>query len=236
MRSEESRSERIQRRTVKKQGGKHLVLLLLIVAGCERQIPILENASINGYQVQGTVTDQIGNPVPNVSVLLDYNGEIVYTDTAATRRYFVPYPSVPVQAVVANWNNQVIRILTPPQNFYGWYQVLWDGNDSTGSAPPSGIYYVEYLVGGSIRFSYNQLVSGGKVATTDAEGRYTIPLQYLPVDSSSVPLFSTYDSSYAGNVLITNDIILTYQYPNHVQQIERTLDKGQVTIINVVFH
>jgi hypothetical protein len=220
---------------VMKHGGKHLMLLLLF-AGCERQIPILENASINGYQIQGTVTDQIGNPVPNVSVFLDYTGDVVYTDTGATRRFFVPNPAVPVQAVVENWNNQVIRVLTPLQNYYGWYQVLWDGNDSTGSAAPSGIYYVEYLVGGSIKFSYNQLVSGGKVATTDALGQYTVPIQYLPVDSSSVPLFSSYDSTYTGNLVIASDVILTYQYPNHVQQIARTLGKGQVTIINVVFH
>jgi hypothetical protein len=212
------------------------MLFVLLIAGCDRQIPILENTSINGYEVQGTVTDQLGNPVPNVAVLLGYTADRLFPDSVATRRYFVQDPSVPIQAVVADWSNQVIRTLTPTQNFYGWYEVHWNGTDSTGSVPPSGIYYVEYLMGGAIKFSYNQLVSGGKVATTDAGGKYTIPIQYLPIDSSSVPDFSTYDSSFAGNLLISNRVFLTYLYSNHVQQIARSLDKNRVTIINVEFN
>jgi hypothetical protein len=218
-----------------KRGGKHLMLLVLLIAGCDRQIPILENTNINGYEVQGTVTDQVGNPIPNVTVLLDYAADRLYPDSVATRRYFVQDPSVPIQAVVADWSNQVIRVLTPLQNFYGWYEVHWDGADSTGSVPPSGIYYVEYLMGGAIKFSYNQLVSGGKVATTDARGKYTIPIQYLPIDSSSVPEFSSFDSSFVGNLFISNRVFLTYLYPNHAQQVARTLDKNRVTIINVEF-
>jgi hypothetical protein len=221
--------------TMTKRGGKQLMLLGLLFAGCDRQIPFPENTSINGYEVQGTITDQVGNPIPNVTVLLDYTADVIPRDSAATRRYFVQDPSVPIQAVVADWSNQVIRILTPPQNFYGWYEVRWDGADSTGSVPPSGIYYVEYLVGGIIKFSYSQLVSGGKVATTDAGGRYTIPIQYLPLDSSSVPEFSSYDSSFVGNLLISNTVFLTYLYPNHVQQVVRTLDKNRVTVINIIF-
>jgi hypothetical protein len=217
-------------------GGKYLMVLLALSGGCDRQIPILENSSIIGYEVQGTVTDQIGNPVPNVDVFLDYTANLVGADIAPTRRYFVPDPSIPVRTVVVNWSKQVIRVLTPLQYYFGWYQVFWDGKDSTGSVPPSGIYYIEYVVGGSVKFSYNQLVSGGQVATTDTKGQYTIPIQYLPVDSASVPYFSAYDSSYVGNLLISNDVILTFQYPTHIQQVERALNKGQVTIINIVFH
>jgi hypothetical protein len=225
-----------QKDTAMKYSGKYLMVILVLSAGCDRQIPILENSSIVGYEVQGTVTDQIGNPVPNVDVFLDYTANLVGADTAPTRRYFVPDPSVPVQTVVVNWSKQVIRVLTPLQSYFGWYQEFWDGKDSTGSVPPSGIYYIEYVVGGAVKFSYNQLVSGGQVATTDTKGQYTIPIQYLPVDSASVPDFSAYDSSYVGNLLISNDVILTFQYPTHIQQVERTLNKGQVTIINIVFH
>jgi len=216
--------------------GKYLIPFLVLFAACDRPIPVVESPVVNGYEVQGTVTDQIGNPVPNVKVLLDYTEDLDFTDSAATRKYFVTDESKPVQAVVVNWDNQVIRALTPPQNFYGWYQVLWDGTDSSGTLTPSGIYYIQYLVGGIDRFTYSQLVSGGQVATTDSTGQYTIPMQYLPVDSSSVPYFSSYDSTYAGNLVISNDIVLTYKYSTQVQQIQRTIDKGQVTIINVIFH
>lgn len=218
-------------------GGKYLMVLLGLSLGCDRQIPLPdENPRIIGYEVQGTVTDQIGNPISNVAVFLDYITNLVGPDTTVTRRYFVPDSSVPVQTIVVNWTKKVIRVLTAPQHYFGWYQELWDGKDSTGSVPPSGIYYVEYLVDGTVKFSYNQLVSGGQVAKTDTNGQYTVPIQYLPVDSASVPYFSSYDSSYVGNLLITSDVILTFQYLTHVQQVERSLNKGQVAIVDFVFH
>jgi hypothetical protein len=221
---------------IMKHVGTSLMVFFLLSEGCQRQIPILGNPVIIGYQVQGTVTDQVGNPVPHVDVLLDYIADAIQSDSVATRRFFLQDPSVPVQTVVADWNNRVIRVLRQPQNFYGWYQTIWDGKDSTGTVPPSGIYHVEYVVGGVVQFSYKQLASGGKVASTDAQGRYTITMQNLPIDSSSVPWFSPYDSSYVGNLLISNIVVLTYVYPNHAQQLQRTLDNGHVTIINVVFH
>jgi len=212
------------------------VLFVLFFAGCDREIPILESFGINGYEVQGTLTDQIGNPVPNASVYLDYTADLIDSGAVTTRRYLVQDPTVLVQAVVTNWSNQVIRVLTPRQYVNGWYEQIWDGKDSAGAVPPSGIYSVVYLVADTARFSYNQLVSGGQVASTDAHGFYTIPMENLPIDSSSVPLFSSYDSTYQGNLIISNSIILTYQYGSQIQQIQRTVDKGQVTIINVVFH
>lgn len=218
-----------------KHRGKYLVMFVVLMTGCERPIPVSDvTPPVVGYEVQGTVTDQIGNPVPNVKISVDYYWSSVYADSAATRSYFVSDPTASVQAVVANWNGDIIRVLTQPQTHYGTYEVLWDGKDSTGFLPPSGIYYVEYLVNGVLRFSYNQIVTGGQVAVTNAQGQYTIPIQYLPVDSSSVPLFSSYDSTYVGNIIISNQVIFTFSYPTNVHQIQRTLTKGQITIINLV--
>lgn len=218
------------------RGGILLVLFLLASAGCERQIPILGNPAINGYEVQGTVTDQVGNPIPNVKVFVDYSAEVSPPDSAVSRSYFVAGPIALVQAIVVDWQNHVVRILAPLRQYSGEYEAIWDGKDSTGSVPPSGIYYVQYLVDGVVRFSYNQLVNGGQVAETDLTGQYTIPIQFLPIDSSSVPYFSPYDSSYVGNLLISNFVFFTYTYTNHTQQVARSLDKGQVTFINITFH
>jgi hypothetical protein len=218
-----------------KNAGWNLTIVLLLVAGCDRQIPIIDTQNIAGYEVQGAVTDQVGNAIPNVSVHVDYDYDVIYKDSAVTRQYFVTNNSVLTQAVVVNWNNQVVRVLTPPLQYYGAFQAFWDGKDSTGAVPPSGIYYVEYLVGGKIAYSYNQLVSGGKVAATDAHGRYTIPIQYLPIDSSSVPFFRSYDSLYVGNTLITNNVIFTFVYQTHTLQLLRTVNKDQVTFIDVSF-
>jgi len=216
-------------------GGMSAMVLVLLLYGCNREIPVAESPNVIGYEVQGTVTDQIGNPIPYVKVLVDYTLNLVGGDTAATRGYFFSEPTAAVQTVVVNWDNQIVRALTQPQNYSGWYEILWDGKDSSGTLVPSGIYYVQYRAGGVVRFSYNQLVSGGEVATTDVQGNYTIPIQNLPIDSSSVPDFSYDDSTYDGNLQVTNDIIFTYIYGTNVKQIERELGEGQITVVNVIF-
>lgn len=222
-------------RTAMINGRIGILLLVVLSAGCERPIPIQDQPSgINGYEIQGTVTDQVGNPVPHVKILLDYLGSYVWTDTAATRRYFVSDPNTPIQAVVTDWNGRIVRALTQPENFFGWYQVLWDGKDSAANIPPSGIYSVVYRAGGVPKFSYNQLVSGGQVASTDENGEYTIPPVNLPIDSSSVPFFSSYDSTYVGNLLISNQVIVTFVYAPAIHQIQRALDRNQVTVMNLV--
>jgi hypothetical protein len=213
-----------------------LLVLVLMIAGCQRQIPIIESPTISGYEVQGTVTDQVGNPIPSVRVFVDYDWDAVPTVTAATRTYFVSDPSTLVAADVVDWSGRVVRILSAPRPHYGAYQEVWNGKDSAGILPPSGIYYVRYLLNGVVSFTYSQLVSGGQVAATDAQGQYTILPQNLPIDSTSVPYFSPYDSTYVGSIVILNDVVLTYSYPNHFHQIQRSLDKGQVSIVNVVFH
>ncbi len=218
------------------RGAVSFFILVFAIDGCQRPIPIQESPTIRGYEVQGTVTDQLGNPIPDVQVFVDYSCETIYTDSSLTRTYIVTDPSATVSANVVDWSGRVVRVLAGPRQHSGPYTALWDGTDSTGAVPPSGIYYVQYLVNGAVRFTYGQLVSGGRVATTDAQGFYTIPLQNLPIDSSSVPLFSQYDSSYVGNLLVTNYVALTYTYPNHFQQIGRSLDNGQVSIVNVIFH
>lgn len=218
-----------------KTAGLFLTATLILLSGCERQIPVVEDQSIYGYQIQGKVTDRIGNPIENVSVLLEYNADIIYPDTIATRRYFVTDTSATIQAVAADLSNNVTIVLTSPRKVYGWFQVIWNGNDSTGNTAPSGIYHIQYLMNGHIVYSYDQLVSGGKVAVTDVNGRYTISGRYLPIDSTSVPYFSSVDSSYIGNLHISNDVVLTFVYPSHVRQVEQVLNLGLVAVIDVMF-
>jgi hypothetical protein len=218
-----------------KNAGRILMIALLWVAGCDRQIPILDMQAITGYQVQGTVTDQVGNPVPNVAVLVDYNYNLDFTDSSMTRTYFVTNNSVPTQAVAVDWDNRIVRVLTPPRQVYGPFLALWDGKDSTGIVPPSGIYYVKYLVGGTVAYSYRQLVSGGQVTSTDAHGNYTIPFQNLPIDSTLVPYFDRYDSLYVGNILLAAEISLTFTYQSRAVHLLRTVNKNQVTFVNVSF-
>ncbi len=207
-----------------------------MIAGCQRQIPILESPSISGYEVQGTVTDQLGNPIPNVQVYVDYDWETNYNDTSATRTYFVSDPTAFVSADVVDWSGRIVRILASPRQRYGAFEVSWNGKDTTGTLVPSGLYYVQYLVNGVATFAYSQLVTGGQVATTDDQGHYTVLPPNLPVDSTANFYFFPADSSYGANLLVLSDVVLTYTYPNHYQQIQRRLDKNLVTIVNVVFH
>jgi hypothetical protein len=215
---------------------KGIAVSVILICGCERQLPVADNQPISGYQIQGKVTDRIGNPIPNVSVLLDYNASIVYLDTIITRRYFVTDTSAPIQAVAANLENRIIMVITHPQKVFGWFQATWNGNDSTGNTAPSGIYHIQYIMNGQVVYSYDQLISGGQVAVTDVFGRYTIPGRFLPIDSSSVPYFSSYDSSYVGNLHISDDVVLTFVYPPRFRQVEQVLNEGLVTFIDVEFN
>ena len=209
--------------------------VLFMASGCERQLPVVDDLTIAGYQIQGKVTDRIGNPIPNVSVLLDYNANIIPVDSIPTRQYFVSDTSSPIYAVVTNLTNTVVMIITNPRKVSGLFQAIWNGEDSSGTTAPSGIYHVQYIVNGLVVHSYDQLVSGGRVAITDSQGRYSIPGQFLPIDSASVPYFSSFDSSYVGNLHITNDVILTFVYSSHLRQAEQALNFGLITIIDVMF-
>ncbi len=218
-----------------KTAGLFLTAILILLSGCERQIPDAADQSIPGYEIEGKVTDRIGNPIENVSVLLQYTADIISTDSIVTRQYFVTDTSATIQAVAADLSNNVTIVLTSPRKVYGWFQVIWNGNDSTGNTAPSGIYHILYIMNGHIVHSYDQLVSGGKVAVTDVYGRYTISGRYLPIDSTSVPYFSSVDSSYFGNLHISNDVILTFVYPPHQKQVEKILNLGLVTVIDEMF-
>ncbi len=215
---------------------KYLAVSLLLVSGCDRQLPPYDGQPIDGYQIQGKVTDRIGNPIPGVAVLLDYTASVFYPDTIISRRYFVNDSSAPVYAVAADINNRIVMVITNPRKVLGWFQATWNSNDSTGNTVPSGIYHIQYIINGQVVYSYDQLVSGGRVAVTDPQGRYTITGRYLPIDSTSVPYFSPYDSSYVGNLHVSDDVILTFVYPPRARQVEQVLNFGFVTFIDVQFN
>ncbi len=219
-----------------KRSVKYLLVGLLLMSGCERQLPVVDNLPIAGYEIQGKVTDRIGNPMPNVSVFLDYSAEPSYIDTVITRQYFVPDSVGPIQAVAANLDNQIVYAITTPRKVVGWFQATWNGIDSTGNLVPSGLYHIQYIIGGRVVFSYDQLVSGGLVAVTDIYGRYTIPSRFLPIDSASIPYFSIYDSSYVYNLHVTNDVLLTFVYSPRVKRIPYTLYPGSVTFVDAQFN
>ncbi len=213
----------------------YLGVLTLSLAGCDRQLPATSDQYVSGYEIQGKVTDRIGNPIANVSVYLDYATDIEYGDSVISRRYYVTDNTATVQAVVTDITGKLVMTLTPPRTVSGWFQATWAGYDSTGYFAPSGIYHIQYTVNGQVAYSYDQLVSGGKVAVTDTYGRYDIRGRYLPIDSASIPYFSSYDSSYVGNLHVSNDVILTFAYPSRIKHVEQTLSYGILNVIDVMF-
>jgi hypothetical protein len=217
-----------------KRAGTYLIVLGFLLAGCDRQIPVSPpSTQISGYQIEGTVTDPVGNPIPNVTVKLFYEFGYTPADTNASRWYFVGNSTVFTQAIVVDGNDQVIRALTAPTKYYGLFQALWDGKDSSRAVVPSGIYRVEYVVGGQIVFLYNQIVDGGTVAMTDSSGHYLVSTKYLPIDFSTDPLF--YFDPYVVNLPISNNVFVRFAYPSHVREMEVTVNKNVNTVVNVMF-
>jgi hypothetical protein len=208
--------------------------LAFLVCGCERQVPVIEDLRIDGYQIEGTVTDRIGNPIPNVGVRLQYTRESLVIDSVATREYVVTDPNAALQAIVVDSDDRVVPAL--PTSFYnsGRFTAVWNGRDTSGTIVPSGVYVIQYLVDGIVRYSYRQLVDNGKVTATDPFGRFQITAKNLPIDVYPIPFFRS-DGSFVAFIRITNEMYVWFDLPSRSRATYRTIEKGRITLIDIMF-
>jgi hypothetical protein len=180
---------------------------------CERDIPPTAGAETTvGYQIEGFVLDGLGNPVRGLPIALYYDYGLVDTGPPPSKTFQPGDPNDVVRVTVFDRSNRPLRTLFQGKALEeGFLEIDWDQKDVVGNPVPSGVYTVQYIVGGQTKKSYPVVVSGNVTARTDTSGRYVIPDEYLPVDFYPVPLYSADSSSFLGNYRITPYVILEFQ-------------------------
>jgi hypothetical protein len=206
------------------------LMAALSASGCERELPheATVSQSITGYQIEGYVTDRLGVPVKNVRIALWYDFNPTDNTIAPSRSLYVDDPSKTVLLRVLDIQNKVVRILFAGRAPVGDLDYRWNKTDSLGKLAPSGVYKIEFQLGGVIRNSYTQIVNGAISAETDSLGHYMIPDKNLPIDFSPAPLYSSDGSSFLGNYQITPFVVLEFHL-DFIRRASLTLKRDEIT-------
>jgi hypothetical protein len=160
-----------------------LSLLLVMLLGCERELPYETPAEkpITGYQLEGYVTDRLGVPLRGVRVGVWYDYEFVDTLHTSIPSFFVDDSSKVARVQVLSRNKRIVDVLFDGRSNVGYLDYEWDKRDATGNFAPSGVYTVDFSMNGLSRQSYSVVVDGAVTAVTDSLGHYLISDENLPV-------------------------------------------------------
>jgi hypothetical protein len=207
-----------------------VVAVLGIMAGCERDLPFVAPTDnpITGYRIEGYVTDHLGVPLKGIQVALWYDYEFVDTLRPPSTTFFVDDPTKAARIRVLDRNQIVIATVFDGLAPSGIMDLEWDKRDAFGNLAPSGVYTVEFSVGGVSRASYIVVIDGAVTAVTDSLGHYSIPDLRLPIGFYPVPRYSSPDSHFLGNYSITPLVGLEL-YLEAPRGASLTLTKDQVT-------
>jgi hypothetical protein len=206
------------------------VSLLGALPGCERELPFEAPAEkpISGYQIEGYVTDHLGNPLKSVRVALWYDYEFVDTLRPPPSSFYVDDATKIARIRVLNRSQIVVAVVFEGLAPAGFMDLEWNKRDAFGNPVPSGVYTVEFSLGGVSRTSYSVVVDGAVTAVTDSLGHYVIQNERLPVGFYPVPRYSSLDSHFLGNYRITPLVVLELYLDIH-RGTSVTLTKDRVT-------
>jgi len=208
-----------------------LVALTAIAAsGCERELPFESTVtqSISGYRVEGYVTDRLGMPLKDVRVGLWYDFNPIDDSTLPSRDFLVNDSTKPAVVRVLDIQQRMVKVLFDGRAPVGNLELRWSNTDSGGKQVPSGVYKMEFLLGGVLRNSYTIIVNGAVSAVTDSLGHYVIPNENLPVDYSPAPLYASTGERFLGNYRITPFIVLEFNL-DVPRRASLTLKKNEIT-------
>ncbi|TLY33310.1 MAG: hypothetical protein E6K56_01170 [Ignavibacteria bacterium] len=184
-----------------------LIGLCALLFSCRDIQPFQTTSSIQGYQLDGTVTSPNGIPLDSVVVRLFYNYDVVSDTPIDTQKVIVTDPNKIVDVAVYTPDYAFVRQLF--LNYLPRGSVphfLWDGRDLHGAIAPSGEYLVRYAID-SVIFKYSIVVVGGNVsATTDPLGHFVLTGDRLPVGT----VFDSYtpDNVYDRTLQVRSDLEL----------------------------
>lgn len=207
-----------------------LLLATLGILGCERDLPFeaTVDLSIQGYQVEGYVTDRLGVPMRNVRIALWYDFVPFGTNTPPSRSLYVDDSSKSILLRALDLRGRIVKVVYSGKAPVGELDYSWNNTDSLGRAVPSGVYQVELRLDNVVRNSYTVIVNGAVTAVTDSLGHYIIGNDYLPVDFAPAPLYSSDGKRFLGNYKIAPFIGLDFQF-DIVRRISVTLKKDEIT-------
>ena len=181
--------------------------LCALLFSCRDIQPFQTTSSIQGYQLDGTVTSPNGIPLDSVVVRLFYNYDVVSDTPIDTQKVIVTDPNKIVDVAVYTPDYAFVRqlfLIYLPRGSVPHF--LWDGRDLHGAIAPSGEYLVRYAID-SVIFKYSIVVVGGNVsATTDPLGHFVLTGDRLPVGT----VFDSYtpDNVYDRTLQVRSDLEL----------------------------
>lgn len=204
---------------------------LALLLSCREILPVEQEENISGYQINGSVTNQSGTPIPDVSVLLYYDEQKISNTQTDTSVVFVTDTNQVVTVQVFSVKNILVRTLFAEKMRIGPVpRFSWDGLNDTGVEAPSGFYLVRYQIDTAVVKESPVVVDGKISARTDSDGRFVIPNEYLPVDK-------TYDKylqdTFQGAYLIGSSVVLELVSGTSVKTGRVYLKKDKVTNVSI---
>ncbi len=200
-----------------------------MLGSCREILPVQTTSSAVGYQFDGIVTTASGLAFPGVQVRLYYEYQLVSETQTDTIPVIVRDSTRIVDIAVYTPRYAFVREL-----FLGYRPVgpvpraLWDGLDASGNSVPSGEYLIRYVVDTAIVKYSPVIVDGHTSAVTDANGRFVIPNDRLPV--GAVADFYDLDGTFAGafEVLPVIDLVFIKEALSSIYQ-SITITNNQIT-------
>ncbi|MBM4167879.1 MAG: hypothetical protein FJ215_01775 [Ignavibacteria bacterium] len=205
--------------------------------GCERDLPIDPSSrEVEGYLIEGRVTNRFGIPLTNIDIRLDFDLILVDQNDPAPRYYIVRNPGEFVTVVVQEDRGGTVRTLASNNYPGGRIEYAWDEKLPGGELAPSGLYHVRYLVNGQPRYSYPVLVTNTVTARTNAEGLFVIPDRRLPIGYEPVPVYGSNNSFFYGNHRVGTRVFLGFLLGGRTRVLSVHPSKNRATRFDVIIN
>lgn len=213
------------------------IAAVCILSGCEREIPVdTSGREVDGYLIEGSVTNRFGTPLAHVDVKVDYDLILIDQNDPAPRYYEITASSEFVTVVVQEERGATVRTLAANVFQRGRIEFSWDKRIPGGEIAPSGVYHVRYLVGGRVRHSYPVLVLNSVTARTNSEGSFVIPDARLPIGYEPIPLYGTGSSFFYGNHRIGSRVFLGFVAGGRTRTLSVHPIKNRATRFDVILN
>ncbi len=166
-------------------------VLCTAILSCRDIQRFQDTTSIQGYQLNGTVTTPNGVPIEQVDVRLYYDYDFVSDSPSDTQQVAVTASLSLVDVAVYTVKYEFVRQIFFDYRTTGTVpRYRWNGRDRNGNVVPSGKYLIRYVVDTTIIKYSPWLVEGHSTDTTDTRGGFTLTSDRLPVGD----VFDLYDS------------------------------------------